>query len=168
MVGSTSRMLRSFWLALIFATAASALAQERNPAAVGDRGYSTRAVQLLLPSRQLEPTSTFELRFPNEMVPANMVGKAATVSPLVFTPPMEGQFVWLSSRSGTFTPKGALPLGTKYQISLRAGFKDGAGRALAGRMRIRPKHRKRLRSAMPEIACCAAARIWRWSRTRLL
>lgn len=107
-------MLRSCWVGLILFAVTAAAVEER-------------AVQLLLPSRELEPTSTFELRFANEIVPANMVGKVATVSPLVFTPPVQGQFVWLSTRSGTFTPKGALPLGTKYQIALRPGLKDLAG-----------------------------------------
>ena len=102
-VGSAPKMIRSFWLALILVfVATTALAQER-------------AVQLLLPSRHLEPASTFELRFANEMVPADQVGKLGAVSPLVFSPAMEGQFVWLSSRSGTFAPKGVLPLGTNIK-----------------------------------------------------
>src|SRR5712691_10048829 len=103
-------MTRSFWLALIFSTATSVFAEER-------------AVQLLLPSRRLEPTSTFELRFATEMVAADQIGKPAAASPLVFAPAVEGQFIWLSTRSGTFAPKGILPLGTKYQITLRAGLK---------------------------------------------
>jgi uncharacterized protein YfaS (alpha-2-macroglobulin family) len=108
----------SFWFALVFsAVAGGSLAEERS-------------VQLLLPSRQLDSTSTFELRFPNEMVPQTTVGKAASVSPLVFSPPIDGKFIWLSTRSGTFTPKGALPLGVKYQISLRSGLKDAAGNVL--------------------------------------
>ena len=112
---SRPKMMRAFSLALIFCLATTTFAEER-------------AVQLLLPSRLLEPTSTFELRFPAEMVPADQIGKAAPVSPLVFAPAVEGQFIWLSTRSGTFAPKGILPLGTKYQISLRAGVKDAAGR----------------------------------------
>ncbi|HEV2842583.1 MAG TPA: hypothetical protein VGW39_14770, partial [Chthoniobacterales bacterium] len=108
-------MLRSFWFALILSLVTSAGAQERT-------------VQLLLPSRVLEPTSTFELRFATEMVPADEIGRAAPVSPLVFSPAVEGQFIWLSTRSGTFAPKGILPLGIKYQISLRSGLKDAAGR----------------------------------------
>ena len=110
----------SFAVILLFAT--TAVAEER-------------AVQLLLPSRQLEPRSTFELRFANEMVPADQVGKPAPVSPLVFAPAMEGQFVWLSTRSGTFAPKGVLPLGTKYQISLRPGLKDAAGRTVTATLK---------------------------------
>ena len=103
-------MMRSFWLALIFSLAVSSFAEDR-------------AVQLLLPSRRLDPTSTFELRFATEMVLSSEIGKAAAASPLVFSPVIDGQFIWLSTRSGTFAPKGILPLGTKYQISLRAvGF----------------------------------------------
>src|SRR2546422_11128326 len=115
-------MFRSFWFALFVLTVATAAADER-------------AVQLLLPSRQLEPTSTFELRFSNEMVPADQVGKLAAASPLVFAPAVEGQFVWLSTRSGTFVPKGVLPLGTKYQISLRSGLKDAAGHQVAATLK---------------------------------
>jgi uncharacterized protein YfaS (alpha-2-macroglobulin family) len=115
-------MIRSFWFALVFSIVTNAVAEER-------------AVQLLLPSKQLEPASTFELRFANEMVPGDLVGKPATVSPLVFSPAVEGQFTWLSSRSGTFNPKGLLPLGTKYQISLRPGLKDAAGRVVTATLK---------------------------------
>ncbi|HSP45191.1 MAG TPA: MG2 domain-containing protein, partial [Chthoniobacterales bacterium] len=94
-----------------------------------------RTVQLLLPSRRLEPTSTFELRFATEMVPTDQIGKPEKVSPFVFGPALDGQFIWLSTRSGTFVPKGTLPLGTKYQISLRAGLKDAAGREVKSNLR---------------------------------
>jgi alpha-2-macroglobulin len=122
-LGSASKMIRSFWFALISSIVATAAVAEE------------RAVQLLLPSRQLEPTSTFELRFANEMVAADQMGKPATPSPLVFAPALEGQFVWLSTRSGTFAAKGLLPLGTKFQISLRPGLKDVAGRAVTATLR---------------------------------
>ncbi|MDP9100043.1 MAG: MG2 domain-containing protein, partial [Verrucomicrobiota bacterium] len=115
-------MIRPFWFALVFSLAASALAEER-------------PVQLLLPSRRLEPTSTFELRFATEMVAADQLGKSATVSPLVFAPAVEGQFIWLSTRSGTFLPKGILPLATKYQITLRGGLKDAGGREVKSNLR---------------------------------
>jgi uncharacterized protein YfaS (alpha-2-macroglobulin family) len=114
--------MRPISFAVIFLLATTAVAEER-------------AVQLLLPSRQLEPASTFELRFTSEMVPADQLGKAAAVSPLVFVPAMEGQFVWLSTRSGTFAAKGMLPLGTKYQISLRPGVKDAAGRPVTATLK---------------------------------
>jgi len=119
---SASKMIRSFWFALFFILSTSAVAEERT-------------VQLLLPSRRLESTSTFELRFASEMIAADQIGKVASPSPLVFSPAMEGQFVWLSARSGIFAPKGALPLGTKYQISLRSGVKDAAGREVKTTLR---------------------------------
>src|SRR5438067_13384818 len=115
-------MMRSFWLALIFSLAVSSFAEDR-------------VVQLLLPSRRLDPTSTFELRFATEMVPASQIGKAAAISPLLFSPAIDGQFIWLSTRSGMFAPKGILPLGTKYQISLRGGLKDAASREVKSALR---------------------------------
>jgi uncharacterized protein YfaS (alpha-2-macroglobulin family) len=115
-------MMRAFLSALILCLVTTSLAEERS-------------VQLLLPSRRLEPTSTFELRFATEMVPADAIGKSTTPGPLVFAPAIEGQFIWLSTRSGTFVPKGILPLGTKYQISLRGGLKDAAGRDVKSNLR---------------------------------
>src|SRR5436190_18478432 len=115
-------MMRSFWFALVFSLTVAAFAEERS-------------VQLLLPSRWLDPTSTFELRFASEMVRSDEIGKVAAVSPLVFSPAIDGQFIWLSTRSGTFAPKGILPLGAKYQISLRGGLKDTAGREVKSVLR---------------------------------
>ncbi len=114
-------MLRHFSLALFLALAVAAWAEEP-------------AVQLLLPSRKLELRSTFEVRFAAEMVAAEQVGRPADVSPLVFNPPIEGRFVWLSTRSGTFAPTQPLPLGTKFKISLRPGLKDGAGNSLKAKL----------------------------------
>src|ERR1044072_157253 len=115
-------MTRSFWFALIFLFAVTGFAQDRS-------------VQLLIPSRRLEATSTFELRFATEMVGAYQIGKPASASPLVFSPAIDGQFIWLSTRSGSFAPKGILPLGTKYQISLRGGLKEAAGRDVKSNLR---------------------------------
>jgi len=115
-------MTRSFWFALFFSFTVAAFAEDRT-------------VQLLIPSRQLDATSTFELRFASEMVPADQIGKPAAVSPLVFAPAVDGQFIWLSTRSGTFAPKGILPLGVKYQISLRPGVKDATGRDVKSTLR---------------------------------
>ena len=93
------------------------------------------AVQLLLPSRTLEAKSTFELRFAAEMVPPDQIGKMAEPSPVVFDPPIEGRFVWLSTRSGSFAPAGILPLGTKFKIAVRPGLKDAAGKPINAQLR---------------------------------
>ncbi len=92
------------------------------------------AAQLLLPSRQLEARSTFEVRFAAEMVAPENLGKAAETSPLVFDPPLAGRFVWLSTRSGSFAANEPLPLGTRFKISLRPGLKDAAGSLLKSKM----------------------------------
>ena len=115
-------MHRSFSLALFLSLGLSAFAAEP-------------PVQLLLPSRTLDPHSTFELRFATEMVRADDVGKPAPVSPLLLEPAVIGRFVWLSTRSGTFAPQGILPLGTKFKISLRSGTKDAAGKLLPATLR---------------------------------
>jgi hypothetical protein len=91
--------------------------------------------QLLLPSRQLEANSTFEVRFASEMVKPEQIGKPVDVSPLVLEPAVPGRFVWLSTRSGSFAPEGVLPLGTNFKISLRAGLKDAAGKPVAATLR---------------------------------
>jgi uncharacterized protein YfaS (alpha-2-macroglobulin family) len=141
--------MRSICFALVLCLATTLLAEDR-------------VVQLLLPSRQLDPTSTFELRFASEMVSGNQIGKTAQVSPLVFSPAIDGQFIWLSTRSGTFAPKGILPLGTKYQISLRGGLKDAAGRDVKSNLRenvetppLRVKGVNALGGADPENASAA-------------
>ena len=84
-------------------------------------------VQLLLPSQRLEPTSTFDVRFATEMVPRDQIGAANAPSPLLFDPPLKGQFVWLSTRSGSFAPAEVLSLGLTYRISLQKELKDAAG-----------------------------------------
>ncbi|MFL6540644.1 MAG: alpha-2-macroglobulin family protein, partial [Chthoniobacterales bacterium] len=64
------------------------------------------------------------------MVSADQIGKAAAISPLVFQPPVDGSFTWLSTRSGSFAPKGVLPIGTRFQIAIAPAFKDAAGRPI--------------------------------------
>ena len=110
--------MRSISFAVILLFAPMAVAEER-------------AVQLLLPSQRLQPTSTFEVRFAAEMVRPEQLGKPAADSPLVFEPKLEGQFVWLSTRSGSFAPSATLPLGVKFKISLRQGLKDASGNPIA-------------------------------------
>ncbi|MBA2432423.1 MAG: hypothetical protein H0V56_09970, partial [Chthoniobacterales bacterium] len=92
-------------------------------------------VQLLLPSRQLQADSTFEVRFATEMVRPEQIGRPAEVSPLLFAPPLPGTFTWLSTRSGTFTPEGVLPLGTRFIITLRGGLKNAAGKPVTARLK---------------------------------
>jgi hypothetical protein len=87
-------------------------------------------VELILNSKQLEPTTTFELRFAAPMTTAEQIGQPAGESPLVIQPTLRGAFVWLSQRSGVFTPSEPIPLSTTLRMSLRSGLADTEGKPL--------------------------------------
>ncbi|MHB1308680.1 MAG: alpha-2-macroglobulin family protein, partial [Limisphaerales bacterium] len=91
---------------------------------------SSRGVQLVARSETLEPSTTLELRFDEPMVSPEVLGQPVTPSPLVFRPPLKGRFVWLSQRSGVFTPEEPYRLGTTYRLSLRRDLRQVDGRPL--------------------------------------
>lgn len=68
----------------------------------------------------LQPGTTLEFRFAQAVVAPDQIGPAS-VSPVVFEPELPGQFVWLSTRSGVFSPRGPLPLGRTWRAALREG-----------------------------------------------
>jgi len=86
-----------------------------------------QGVRLVLSSEQLEPTTTFELRFDEALVAFDQIGSEATDPPLVITPVIPGKFTWLSQRSGVFKPAEPPALGTNYQVTLRPGLQDAKG-----------------------------------------
>lgn len=99
----------------------------------------SEGVQFILNTPALEPATTFELRFDQPVAAAEEVGQRATNSPLVITPPISGNFVWLSRRSGLFTPIEPAELGQAYHFSLRAGWRAGESSArLARTLRTPP------------------------------
>ncbi len=80
--------------------------------------YAVKPVELVLTSKTLEPTTTFEIRFAETMVAAAEIGKEADLPPVIFRPAVKGHFTWLSERSGIFTPDEILPLSTTFQLAL--------------------------------------------------
>ena len=50
----------------------------------------SRGVHFVLGTQQISPTTTFELRFEQQMVPPQKVGLVAADSPLVITPGVSG------------------------------------------------------------------------------
>src|SRR5436309_8327274 len=83
----------------------------------------SEGVQLILNTEGLEPTTAFELRFDQIVAAPQEVGQRATNSPLIISPPIAGNFVWLSQRSGLFTPSEPAGLGETYRFSLRPRLK---------------------------------------------
>ncbi|MCX6877506.1 MAG: MG2 domain-containing protein [Verrucomicrobia bacterium] len=94
-----------------------------------------QGVRLVLSSKQVEPTTTFELRFEEPLVAFDRIGSVATDPPLVITPTIPGEFTWLSQRSGVFKPAEPTALGTNYQVMLRPGLKDTKGAPLAATLK---------------------------------
>ena len=90
-----------------------------------------QGVQLILSTQELQPATTFELRFDEPMTPGGPLGAEAEVSPLVFNPKAAGHFVWTSPRSGIFTLDEPLLLGTEYELSLRPGLTRADGQPAA-------------------------------------
>lgn len=82
----------------------------------------------------LQPTTTYELRFSDAVVPPDLVGKQASPSPLVLRPPLAGTFVWLSQRSGVFTPTEPVKLDTEYHFTLQPGLRGANGEPLRARL----------------------------------
>ncbi len=94
----------------------------------------SEGVRLLLTDDTLEANATFEIRFDQPVAAADEVGRTATHSPLIIQPPLAGQFVWLSQRSGVFTPTEPSRLGTEYRLSLRSGLMDPEGHSVKARL----------------------------------
>ena len=94
-----------------------------------------KLVQLILSSRKLDPTTTFEVRFPEAMVAADRIGQQADSPPVAFRPAVKGHFTWLSERSGVFAPDEALPLSTTFQFGLAPGVLKADGSPLVAEFR---------------------------------
>jgi len=87
-------------------------------------------VELLTDGHQLSPTSTLELRFSREMVKPEQLGVVVTPSPVTMEPALKGDFVWLSRRSGVFSPREEPKMGSTYSLRLRPDLVDAAGKAI--------------------------------------
>lgn len=77
----------------------------------------------LITAEPFGPNSTLEIRFAHEIVTAEKFGKPVDPSPIVLHPQVAGQFTWVSTRSGIFTPSEPYPLGTTVQVSLHPELK---------------------------------------------
>ncbi|MBG89668.1 MAG: hypothetical protein CMO80_22595 [Verrucomicrobiales bacterium] len=94
----------------------------------------SRGVELRLSTREFRADSYFELRFEEDMVPFSAIGTEAMGSPLHIQPMLKGRFVWLSPRSGAYTPSEAPMLNTTYLFRLSSGLQQADGRASPARL----------------------------------
>lgn len=98
-------------------------------------GAELPGVQLRLTTREMDPTTRFEVIFEEPMAGVDQIGAAGESSPLRVDPPIEGEFVWRSRRVGMFQPTVPLGLDTTYRFQLRPGVRTADGRTLSERLR---------------------------------
>ncbi len=113
-------------LALVCSLAGMAFALVKISAS--EKGASQSGVVLALSSTDVEPTTTFELRFDEAIAGDSDIGHPAKVSPLQFHPAAKGEWIWLSPRNGVFTPTEPLALGTTYRLTLTQGLAKPDGK----------------------------------------
>jgi uncharacterized protein YfaS (alpha-2-macroglobulin family) len=89
-----------------------------------------RGATLILEDDVLDPTTTLEVRFDQDVVLPERVGKTGETAPLVLDPAVEGEWVWLSQRSGVFKPSGIWKLGQREILRLKPGLKTAEGKVL--------------------------------------
>jgi len=98
---------------------------------------SAQGVRLSLTTAELQPDSNFEVAFDEPMVGFEQVGQTNTVPILQIEPPLPGQFVWRSRRSGLFTPSKPTTPGATYQFRLASGLTNLAGKPTSARLQRR-------------------------------
>ncbi len=89
---------------------------------------------LRLTTEALEPGTRFEVVFDDPVARSEVLG-TPTDSPLQVEPPLAGDFVWRSRRSGMFTPTEPMKLGTRYTFSLKRDLKDASGAVVHATLR---------------------------------
>jgi len=94
-----------------------------------------QGAQLLLSTTELQANTSFELRFDEAVAASEELDQPGARVPLEVAPPLRGDWVWLSRRSGVFTPAEPMELGTRYTFELRAGLRTAVGAKVDARMR---------------------------------
>jgi hypothetical protein len=87
-------------------------------------------IELIESPNSLGPARTLDLRFTEEMIPAQDVPKGDAPSPITLTPAIAGKWTWQSTRSGVFSPTQPWPLATTVQIRPREGLTTTSGKPI--------------------------------------
>ena len=88
--------------------------------APGEVGEKMEGVKLIPADSELPARATFRVQFDESIIKQEQVGQSGQMNPLVFEPPLKGEFIWDSTRSGAFTPARGLELGARFTVSLSA------------------------------------------------
>ncbi|MBR90595.1 MAG: hypothetical protein CMO66_04900 [Verrucomicrobiales bacterium] len=81
---------------------------------------------------KLGPATGIEVRFEDEQVGKEAVGRESVKLPFVLDPPVKGSFTWLSRRSGMFQPDEPYLMNTRYAVRITG--------ELAAEFRTPPMH----------------------------
>ena len=127
---SFSRPLALVFTLLIAVAAALWLRPTGNP-------NISHGAQPLLNTPELDPTTTFEVCFGETMTGPESIGTEATPSPLEIQPQLAGRFIWLSRRSGVFTPGEPPAMNSTYTVRLRSGLLTADGTPLKATLQQR-------------------------------
>jgi uncharacterized protein YfaS (alpha-2-macroglobulin family) len=108
--------------------AAAILAPLLRAASIDPRLSAPPPPVVLMQSEQtIAPRQAIELRFADEIIRPEAVGKSSEKAPIEIVPDIEGQWTWQSSRSGIFSPKEPWPLGHTILVRLREDLKTAKG-----------------------------------------
>jgi len=77
--------------------------------------------EFLMNTSEVGPTTTFEVRFSEPQIKAEAIGKPADPAPAKFSPDLQGEWIWVSSRSASFSPSEPLSLATQYTLTGKGG-----------------------------------------------
>ncbi|HEY5792646.1 MAG TPA: Ig-like domain-containing protein, partial [Chthoniobacterales bacterium] len=80
----------------------------------------------------LEPYTSLTIHFPKDLVPPEQIDAAKAQSPIIATPPLNGQFIWRTQSQGVWSVDGPRIPGTTYRFTLRPDLRDLEGNPLAG------------------------------------
>jgi uncharacterized protein YfaS (alpha-2-macroglobulin family) len=94
-----------------------------------------QGVELIPGTTAPEPGTTFQIRFPESMVSAEVIGLPSAHPPVTIDPPVRGTFVWRSTRSGSFTPEEPFQMDRRYTITLNRGITKADGTPLKAKLR---------------------------------
>ncbi len=97
-----------------------------------DVGKDTVEVDQFLPSGEVQPGTNFTVTFTKDLVPDSLVNQRTSEGPVVFEPPLPGQFQWIAPNRVRFYPNVVLAPSSSYTATVQDNAARKAGYALNG------------------------------------